>query len=145
MSQLARRSTSVSFYLAVGWLLAVTAVGLLAPWLPLPFAPAVPDLLHVAEPPNGLVIPRHWLGTDPLGRDVLAQLVYGAQQLVRCVGWRGSGLLGQSWLAPATRPLAPGVSGRLVVVAATRRYTGSTGPARGGGHRLVGQILFADK
>ncbi|RYG25180.1 MAG: hypothetical protein EON93_22395, partial [Burkholderiales bacterium] len=32
--------------------------------------------------PAWAIAPRHWLGTDPLGRDVLAELVYGAQQLV---------------------------------------------------------------
>ncbi|RZL16606.1 MAG: ABC transporter permease [Hymenobacter sp.] len=82
MSQLAGRAASLSAWLSVGWLLAILFTGLLAPWLPLPFAPGVPDLLHVAEPPSWVVAPRHWLGTDPLGRDVLAELVYGAQQLV---------------------------------------------------------------
>ncbi|RZK93742.1 MAG: ABC transporter permease, partial [Hymenobacter sp.] len=54
----------------------VAMVGLFAPWLPLPFAPAVPDLLHTTEPPAWAAAPQHWLGTDPLGRDVLAELVY---------------------------------------------------------------------
>lgn len=82
MSQLASRATPLSVWLSAGWLLLVGLVGLLAPWLPLPFAPAVPDLLYMAEPPAWATAPRHWLGTDPLGRDVLAELVYGAQQVV---------------------------------------------------------------
>jgi peptide/nickel transport system permease protein len=66
--------------LAIGWLVVVSAVGLLAPWLPLPFAPGVPDLLHMAEPPNWAA--QHWLGTDLLGRDALTEVLFGARQLV---------------------------------------------------------------
>ena len=82
MSQPVSRATPLSIWLSAGWLLLVGVTGLLAPWLPLPFAPAVPDLLHMAEPPAWVAAPQHWLGTDPQGRDVLAELVYGAQQLV---------------------------------------------------------------
>ncbi|MGI4872532.1 MAG: ABC transporter permease [Janthinobacterium lividum] len=70
-------------WLAFGWLGLVVAVGLAAPWLPLPYPPATPDLQHVAATPtwSGLG-PLHYLGTDPSGRDVLAELVFGARQVV---------------------------------------------------------------
>ncbi len=68
--------------LAIGWLVMVGAAGLLAPWLPLPFAVGVPDLLHLAEPPAWTTAPRHWLGTDLFGRDVLTELLFGARQVV---------------------------------------------------------------
>ncbi len=64
--------------LALGWLLLLLIVGLLAPWLPL--SPTTPDLLLVAAPPA--TGSGHYLGTDALGRDVLAGLVAGAQRLV---------------------------------------------------------------
>jgi len=64
-------------WLAWGWLGAVLLAAALAPWLPLPYAPAQPDLAHVAQPPFGPG--AHWLGTDPQGRDVLSNLVFGAR------------------------------------------------------------------
>lgn len=66
-------------WLAASWLVLLGAAGLLAPALPLPFAPGVPDLLHVAEPPDWSA---HWLGTDLLGRDVATELLFGARQVV---------------------------------------------------------------
>jgi len=66
------------YWLAISWLLLLLVIGLLAPWLPLPYPAATPDLLHMATPPS----PPHYLGTDPLGRDVLAGLVAGARRLV---------------------------------------------------------------
>ncbi len=66
-------------WLAVGWLVLLGTAGLLAPALPLPFAPGVPDLLHVAEPPDWSA---HWLGTDLLGRDVATELLFGARQVI---------------------------------------------------------------
>jgi len=70
-------------WLALGWLALLVSAGLLAPWLPLPYAPATPDLLHITTPPAwGAGGPPHYLGTDPLGRDVLAGLLAGAQRLV---------------------------------------------------------------
>jgi peptide/nickel transport system permease protein len=82
MSQPALRAATFGFWLGVGWLLLVLSSGLLAPWLPMAFPPAVPDLLHVAEPPAWMARPAHWLGTDPQGRDVLTELLYGAHQVV---------------------------------------------------------------
>jgi peptide/nickel transport system permease protein len=82
MSQPACRSTNVGLWLGIGWLSLVLVSGLAAPWLPLSFPPAVPDLLHMAEAPAWAASPAHWLGTDPQGRDVLTELLYGARQVV---------------------------------------------------------------
>lgn len=54
--------------------LAVIAVGLLAPWIT-PFDPLkinVPDKL---QPPNAV----HWMGTDQLGRDVFSRIILGTR------------------------------------------------------------------
>lgn len=82
MSQPPLRAATFGLWLGIGWLVLVLSSGLLAPWLPLSFPPAVPDLLHVAEAPAWAASPAHWLGTDPQGRDVLTELLYGARQVV---------------------------------------------------------------
>jgi peptide/nickel transport system permease protein len=48
--------------------------GLAAPWLA-PYNPAAIDLLHRLEGPSS----AHWAGTDELGRDTLARLLWGAR------------------------------------------------------------------
>jgi peptide/nickel transport system permease protein len=81
MRQSALRTTTISFWLGISWLLLVLTSGFLTPWLPLSFLPGVPDLLHMAEAPSWTAKPVHWLGTDPQGRDVLTELLYGARQV----------------------------------------------------------------
>jgi len=51
----------------------VALAAVLAPWLPVD--PNRVDLARVLEPPSL----AHWMGTDGLGRDVLARLAYGAR------------------------------------------------------------------
>ncbi|TVT40509.1 ABC transporter permease [Hymenobacter setariae] len=82
MSQPVFRARATGFWFGVSWLLLVLGGGLLAPWLPLVFPPAVPDLQHIAEAPLWASSPTHWLGTDLQGRDVLTELLYGAWQVV---------------------------------------------------------------
>jgi len=48
--------------------------GLAAPWLA-PYNPAAIDLVHRLQGPSL----AHWAGTDELGRDTLARLLYGAR------------------------------------------------------------------
>lgn len=58
------------------------AAALVAPYLPLPFAPAAPDLAYISVSPTAGAAVGHWLGTDPLGRDVLANLVFGSRTVL---------------------------------------------------------------
>jgi peptide/nickel transport system permease protein len=62
------------FWAATAWLIFVLAAAALASLLPLP-SPTDMDMLERRAPISAL----HWLGTDGLGRDELARLVYGAR------------------------------------------------------------------
>jgi peptide/nickel transport system permease protein len=61
-------------------------VSLLAPWLA-PYDPSFIDIKAVLMPPG----PDHWLGTDPLGRDVLSRIIFGSQVSLK-VGFVAVGL-----------------------------------------------------
>ena len=61
-------------WIAIGWMALVFAVAIFAPVLPLP-SPTDMDMLE-RRAPFSL---EHWLGTDGLGRDELARLIYGAR------------------------------------------------------------------
>lgn len=56
------------------WLLFVMILAVCAPWLGLA-APDAIDWRTMKQPPGA----EHWLGTDVLGRDLLARVVYGAR------------------------------------------------------------------
>ena len=77
MAELKWHTRNPARWLAGGWLALLGLVALLAPALPLPYAPGLPDLAHVAQAPFGAG--HHWLGTDAQGRDVLSGLVFGAR------------------------------------------------------------------
>src|SRR3954471_2463937 len=49
-------------------------LALFAPWV-VPYDPIATSWTLVRKPPSSL----HWFGTDDLGRDVLARVVYGAR------------------------------------------------------------------
>ena len=66
-----RNRSSIAWGLALVSLIAIAAV--LAPWIAP--NPNHVDLGSVLSPPSA----AHWLGTDGLGRDVWARLVYGAR------------------------------------------------------------------
>jgi peptide/nickel transport system permease protein len=62
------------FGLALAWIAAIVIAAGSADLLPLP-SPTDMDMLARREAPSF----AHWLGTDRLGRDMLARLVYGAR------------------------------------------------------------------
>ena len=71
----------------------------LAPWLPGLQDPTVQDLRLGATPPSA----AHWFGTDELGRDTFARVVYGGRisLMVGVVATVVSLLIGVSWGAIA--------------------------------------------
>lgn len=69
-----RRRFGMLFWLAVGWITLVFFTAMFANLLPMP-SPTDMDMLDRRAP---LSI-KHWLGTDVLGRDELARLIFGAQ------------------------------------------------------------------
>ncbi|SIS84786.1 ABC transporter permease [Alicyclobacillus vulcanalis] len=71
-----KTSRSVNPSLVIGAVLVVVilAVSVLAPYLS-PYGPNQVDYSAVLQPPSA----HHWFGTDQLGRDQLARILYGAR------------------------------------------------------------------
>ena len=69
-----KRRLGLLFWSAMGWMVLVFAVAILADVLPLP-SPTDMDMLEKRAPFSS----EHWLGTDGFGRDELSRLVYGAR------------------------------------------------------------------
>jgi peptide/nickel transport system permease protein len=70
-----RRGRGIVFWLALAWLALVVLVAIGASWLPLQ-DPDKQDLVNRLAPPFS---EGHLLGTDGLGRDILARLAFGAR------------------------------------------------------------------
>jgi len=70
----AARRTDVGLVLAIVWLAGLTLLAIAAPWAGLQ-SPEEGDLVQLLATPSA----EHWLGTDGLGRDTFARLVYGAR------------------------------------------------------------------
>lgn len=81
------------------FLVVMCSIAAAAPWLPLVQDPALQDLKLGATPP-GLA---HWFGTDDLGRDTFARVMYGGRisMLVGLIGTFVSLVIGVSWGAIA--------------------------------------------
>jgi len=62
------------FWIAIVWMIFVFAVAIFADVLPL-LSPTDMDMLEKRAPFSA----EHWLGTDSLGRDELARVIYGAR------------------------------------------------------------------
>jgi len=75
-----RRRAGLRLWLSAGWLGALGAAALLAPWIA-PHDPLAQDLFLGRMPPFWVAgaEPGYWLGTDSLGRDVLSRILYGAR------------------------------------------------------------------
>ena len=69
-----------------GLVLLLLLVSLLAPWLA-PYDPGKIDLTNVLASPSI----NHWFGTDPLGRDVLSRMIWGARISLK-VGFVATGV-----------------------------------------------------
>lgn len=67
---------AIALFVGIG----ILVVAVLAPWIT-PFDPDKQTLLARLKPPIGLpgARPDHWLGTDQLGRDMLARVLIGLQ------------------------------------------------------------------
>ena len=72
--QATRRGRPVSLYLALGWLVVVILAAALANVLPIQNPAAIHALVSYQAPSAA-----HWFGTDQLGRDQFARVVYGAR------------------------------------------------------------------
>jgi oligopeptide transport system permease protein len=92
-----RRNRAAVF--AGAFLLVMCTIAALAPWLPLVQDPALQNLKLGATPPSLL----HWFGTDDLGRDTFARVMYGGRisMLVGLIGTFVSLVIGVSWGAIA--------------------------------------------
>ncbi|HEY2953728.1 MAG TPA: ABC transporter permease [Candidatus Eisenbacteria bacterium] len=93
--RLRRNRAAVTAALFLAWMSATAA---LAPWLPMK-DPAAQDLALGATAPSS----AHWFGTDELGRDAFARVIYGGRisLLVGVVGTLVSLLIGVTWGATA--------------------------------------------
>lgn len=69
-----KKTLGLAFWVAVGWIVAITLAAVVAPWLPI----ADPDEIANGAPRDG-ILGDNLMGTDALGRDVFARTVHGAR------------------------------------------------------------------
>ncbi len=88
---LGRQSIGLPLVVGSVILALVVTLALAAPWIA-PSDPNRPDLMAVRQPPSG----AYWFGTDPVGRDLLSRILWGARVslLVAGAGMVGSLTLG---------------------------------------------------
>lgn len=85
----------VIVWLSIGFIVLTLLVALVGEWL-FPISPVAQDLYRISTPPSA----DHWLGTDELGRDVLARLIAGSRTaiigpfIVALIGFVVSSLVG---------------------------------------------------
>ena len=74
-----KKTLGLGFWLAVGWIVLIALLALLAPVLPLkdPNANFI-DIQGKGRPPYG-PSGDHWLGSDQDARDMLSRTIYGAR------------------------------------------------------------------
>jgi peptide/nickel transport system permease protein len=70
-----RKRLGIGFWIASGWMAFITFIAVFAPVLPF----QDPNALATDAAPFAAPSSAHWLGTDSLGRDMLARLAYGAR------------------------------------------------------------------
>lgn len=87
-------------------LVALASVAALSAPLIAPYPPDLPDFINILAPPST----GHWLGTDELGRDVLARIIYGARTSL----FVGILSVGVAALAGTALGLVSGYFGRLI-------------------------------
>jgi len=94
--RLRRNRAAVAAAVFLAW---VSLTAALSPWLPILQDPAAQDLALGATPPS----PAHWFGTDELGRDTFARVIFGGRisLLVGVVATLVSLLIGVTWGATA--------------------------------------------
>ncbi len=92
------RRNRLAVFAAV-FLLVMSTLAALAPWLPGLANPALQDLAKGAAGPSW----QHWFGTDELGRDLFARVLYGGRisLMVGLVGTLVSLIIGVTWGAIA--------------------------------------------
>ncbi|MEX0664677.1 MAG: ABC transporter permease [Acidimicrobiia bacterium] len=71
----ARRRLGVPFWIAVGWVVLIVALAVLAPILPL----ADPNEVFNGDLSQGLFSGHNLLGTDDAGRDLLSRTIWGSR------------------------------------------------------------------
>ena len=77
----AGRFSHVVTYVALGVVVGMVAMGLLAQWIA-PYDPLETDAANALAGPSA----AHWIGTDQVGRDVLTRIMYGAAASFRGTG-----------------------------------------------------------
>lgn len=77
MSDTINRRLGPLFWIAVGWLVLISLLALLAPWLPF----KDPDAYYLVrgERPPYAPSATHWFGTDQDARDMFARTIFGAR------------------------------------------------------------------
>lgn len=77
MSDTINRRLGPLFWIAIGWLVLISLLALLAPWLPI----KDPDAYYLVrgERPPYAPSATHWFGTDQDARDMFARTIFGAR------------------------------------------------------------------